>query len=557
MKRLLLFALCLAMGCQPERSLTLNDANGDMAIQRYLAQYSAYPMNFSAVDYSATDKLILQKLVEAAEYLDTIYWLQTSKYGVHLRDSLERLSNKSDAADLLTLVKRNGGPFELLNGYTSFVGNQTYYAGEEMYPSGMTSDAFDMYIQKLPAADQEKFMSPYTVIRTDGKGGYKAVWYHEEYATHIAPIVRLLNEVADLTDNESFEKFLRLKAKALTTDDYYDADVAWIDMQDSKFDIVFGPFETYSDGIKGIKAKYEAYIEIVDQEASADLDKYTSYLQQMENNLPVPAVYKSDASGLTANFVVVNDIIRKGEGAVGYQAVAANLPNDPAVHESKGTKKTFWKNMFTARFNAIIKPVSQRLIDESQLQYLSDEGFFQFVLMHEICHAIGPRTVKTGPNKGKAVNAVIGPNYSPLEEAKADIAGLHSLAFLMTKGVVDKSKSKEFYVSYLGSLFRSMRFGLDEAHGKAAAMSLSYLKDKGGVIYDAASGRWSVDFNQFENAVKQLTAEFVVLEGDGDNTKVQAFFDQWTKETPELMNAIEATNDLPIDVMPIRSLTWK
>lgn len=550
--------LLLSAACQPDRSPATSATDSvQSVIHHYLSQYSAYPMDFNASTYSETDRLILQKLVEASEYLDEIYWLQTSKYGMLLRDSLEQLHENPAASDLLTLVKRNGGPFELLSGYVPFIGNQTYYAGEEIYPRGMTAANFDAYVQALPPAEQKKFMSPYTVIREDGQGGYKAVYYHDEYAQYITPIVALLNEAADLTDNASFAKFLRLKAEALSTDDYYDADVAWIDMKDSKFDIVFGPFETYSDGVKGIKAKYEAYVEIVDEKASADLDKYTSYLQEMENNLPVPPVYKSNASGLTATFVVVNDIIRKGEGAVGYQAVATNLPNDPAVHESKGTKKTFWKNMLTARFNAIIKPVSERLIDESQLQYLSDEGFFQFVLMHEICHAIGPRTVKVGPNKGKAVNAAIGPNYSPLEEAKADVSGLHSLAFLMKKGVVDKEKAKSFYVSYLGSLFRSIRFGLDEAHGKGAAMSLSYLKDQGGIVYNDSTGRWLIDFDKFENSVKQLTTDFIILEGDGDNTKVQAFFDQWTKETPELARAIEVTRTLPIDVLPVRSITWQ
>lgn len=445
----------------------------------------------------------------------------------------------------------------MLNGYVPFIGNQTYYAGEEMYPRGMTAEDFDVYVATLPDEQKEEFMYPYTVIREDGNGGYKAVRYHEEYKKYITPIVQLLREVADLSENASFAKYLRLKADALTTDNYFDADVAWVDMKGSKFDIVFGPYETYADGIKGIKAKYESYVEIIDQKASADLAKYTAYLQKMEQHLPIPEEYHSDAEGLTANFVVVNDIIRKGEGAVGYQSVACNLPNDPAVHAKKGTKKTFWKNMLKARFNGIIKPVSERLIDESQLQYLSDEGFFQFVLMHEICHAIGPRTVKVGPNKGIACNAAIGPNYNPLEEAKADITGLYSLAYLMDEGVVDKSKREEFYVSFLGSLFRSIRFGLDEAHGKAAAISLNYLVENGGITYDEQTHKWAVDFDHFEQTVEDLDREILILEGNGDNAAVQTFFDKYTDETPALASAIEQTKDLPIDVLPVRTIKWK
>jgi len=557
---LLLFALVMIISCQPAQQEATTapamEENGS-ELQQYLKLYEPYEMSFDATSYSETDKTILKKLVEAAQYVDTIYWMQTSKYGMRLRDSLELVKADPYANDLLTLVKRNGGPFEHLTEYETFYGDQEYYGGEELYPRGMTSDQFDAYVENLTQEEKDEFMYPYTVIKEDGDGGYKAVRYSVEYKEYIDPIVKLLNEVADLSDNESFSKFLRLKAEALTTDNYFDADVSWIDTEGTKFDMVFGPFETYSDRIKGVKAKYEAYIEIVDQEASADLEIYKSYLQRMEQNLPIPDEYKSVVEGLTANFIVVRDIIRTGEGAIGYQAVATNLPNDPEVHAKKGTKKTFWKNMFEARFNAIIKPVSLRLIDESQLEYLSDDGFFMFVLMHEICHAIGPRTVKVGPNKGMAVNAAIGPNYSPLEEAKADVVGLYSLAYLMNEGVVDKQEARSYYVSFLGSLFRSIRFGLDEAHGKAAAISLNYLLENGGINYDEATNKWSIDFENFEEGIKNLSAELMILEGDGDNEKVTAFFARWTQETPQLTKAFETVEDIAIDVLPVRSITWE
>ena len=557
MNRILIVILVFVLiSCQTSTEEVTSTAKSHEEIKAYLKQYQPYEMTFDARNYNETDKQILKKLVTAAEYLDTAYWLQTSKYGLKLIDSLSQIDDPY-AQDLLTLVQRNGGPFELLNEYEPFIGTEEYYGGEEVYPHGMTTEQFDAYMETLSEEEKAEFMYPYTVIREDGQGGYKAVRYYEEYKEYIAPIVKLLNEVAELAENESFARFLKLKAEALITDDYYEADVAWIEMEDSKFDIVFGPFETYSDHVKGIKAKYEAYVEIIDQEASADLEVYKSYLQRMEENLPIPDEYKSVVGGLTANFTVVQDIIRKGEGRIGYQAVATNLPNDPEVHKTKGTKKTFWKNMFDARFNAIIKPVSEVLIDESQLQYLSEEGFFKFVLMHEICHAIGPREVKVGDKKGTAVNAAIGPNYSPLEEAKADITGLYSLRYLMEQGVEDPEKAKEFYVSFLGSLFRSIRFGLDEAHGKAAAISLSYLLENGGILYNETTKKWSIDFGNFDEGVKKLAAEMLILEGDGDNEKVQVFFDRWTAETPMLTEALELTGDIAIDVLPIRKIIWE
>ncbi len=554
MKRVPCLLLILLMSCQ----FNSPEVEGEKSrIDRYLAQYTPYEMRFDASGFEANDKVILQKLLAAAAYVDTIYWLQTSKAGLALRASLQQGSGDPHADKLLTLVKRNAGPFELLNEHETFIGDEQFYPGDEIYPRGLSAEEFDQYYATLPEEEQRRFMSPYTVIRKDGQGGYKAVSYYNEYKEYVDAIVKLLNECADLTDNKSFAEFLRVKAKALTTDDYYDADVAWIDVEGNKFDIVFGPFETYSDGIKGVKAKYEASIEVVDQEESKNLDKYTKYLQEMEENLPVPDEYKSVVKGLTAKFVVVRDVLRAGEAAAGYQAVATNLPNDPAVHKQKGTKKTFWKNMFEARFNAIIKPVSQRLIADSQLPYLSDAGFFQFVLMHEICHAIGPRTVKVGPKQGQAVNAAIGPNYNALEECKADVVGLYSLAYLMDRDVVEKDKEKTFYVSYLGSLFRSLRFGLNQAHAKAAAVALNYLAEEQALTFDGSSQRWTVDFDRIREGLKRLSAELLVLEGDGDNRNVQAFFDKWATLTPALASSIDRVKDLPIDVLPQYSIKWE
>lgn len=550
-----LFAVMLLFAaCNQKQSIHTEEQKAK--IDHYLAQYVPYDMPYDASKMEEPDKTILKKLVRAAAYIDTIYWLQTSQYGIYLRDSLAQVKNDPYAEKLLTLVIRNAGPFELLNDYETFIGTQSYYPGDEIYPRGMTAEQFDTYIAGLPKGEQDKFMSPYTVIRSDGKGGYKAIPYHEEYKEYLTPIVGLLNECADLSDNASFAKFLRLKAQALTTDNYFDADTAWIDMKDNTLDMVFGPFETYSDGIKAVKAKYEASIEVVDQAESKKLDVYIKYLPELEDNLPIPEEYKSAVEGVTAKFIVVQDVIRKGEAAAGYQAVATNLPNDPEVHAKKGTTKTFWKNMMKARFNAIITPVSEKIIDESQLPLLSSDGFFQFVIMHEICHAVGPRTVKVGPKKGMAANAAIGPNYNSLEECKADVTGLLSLAYLIDKGVVDSGKEKSFYVSYLGSLFRSIRFGLTEAHAVAAAIALSYLYNNGGFSFDAATQRWSVDFDNFRSGIRSLDRELLILEGNGDKTKVKEFFDLWAKIIPEVQMSLDKVKSLPIDVLPKYSIKW-
>lgn len=551
-----LLALLLAAGCAGDPPPGVPVAP-EATLDRYLAQYAPYEMSFDARGMAPKERQLLRKLVEAARALDTAYWMQTSVEGLRLRDSLAALPPDPLREKLLTLLNRNAGPFDLLKGDSAFIGSQTFYPGHEFYPRGMTAEKFDAWYGILPEGKKRQFMSPYTVIRDDGQGGFKAVPYHVEYARWVEQMARHLREAADLSDHEGFARFLRLKATALETDVYFDADTAWIELQGSPFDIVFGPFEVYADGIKGVKAKYEAYIEVVDREESRRLDVYKKYLNDLEQNLPVGAEYKSKIAGLTAQFTIVTDILRTGEAAAGYQSVAANLPNDPEVHQKKGSKKTFWKNMFRARFNTIIRPVSNRLIHPEQLQYLSDDGFFTFVLMHEICHALGPRTVKTGPNAGMPVNNAIGPDYNALEEAKADIAGLHSLAWLMDRKVIDPEREREFYVSYLGSLFRSIRFGQAQAHGRAAAISLNYFLENGGVLYDAATKRWSVDFPKIRGEVAKLAGELVRLEGDGDPAKVREFFARWSPESDPLRTSLAAVGDIAVDVLPRYSIVWE
>lgn len=528
----------------------------DALLDQYLAQYAPYEMFFDASGLPEREKNLLKKLVAASKLIDEVYLQQTSRVGIAYRGRLHAQPDDPRHQKVLRLLRRNAMPYDQLQSFATFVGDIPYYEGHELYPRGMTASRFDAAHAALDAASQQEWMYPYTVIREDGQGGYRAVRYHQEYAETIDRIATLLREAAALAENESFKKYLEIKAGALLSDEYFEADVAWIDLQDNKYELVIGPFESYSDGIKGVKAKYESFVEVVDQEESRKLQIYTSHLQAMEENLPIPVEYRSKVGGLTAKFVIVQDIHRGGEAAAGYQAVAANLPNDPRVHAQKGTVKTFWKNMFRARFETIIKPVAERLVHQSQQPYLSSDGFFQFVLMHEICHALGPRTVKVGDKRGLPANAAIGPAYNALEEAKADIAGLVSLAYLMDQDVVDASREKEFYVSYLGSLFRSIRFGLAQAHGKAAALSLNYLVDRGSITYDQDSWRWSIRFENFREGVRDLAHDLLILLGDGDGRKVQDFFNQWTQMTPMLRDSLAKVGDLPIDVLPNYTIKW-
>ena len=564
---IILWLTCLACS-GPQNTLENDDVSAatdalaalhiapEAELDELLTQYVPFKMFYDARGLPRDEKALLQKLVAASRLIDDLYLQQTSTAGVEYRNALTAHADQSLARKALILLIRNAMPFDLLKEHRAFVGEDSYYAGDEIYPRGMTAEQFDAHLETLSADERLEFMNPYTVIQTDPERGYRATPYHVAYGAQVQSIAVALREAADLASNESFQTYLRLKADALETDRYFEADVAWIDLSGNKYDIVIGPFETYADGIKGVKAKYESLVEVVDQEESAKLEIYKQYLPALEENLPIPDDYKSNVAGLSAKFVIVQDIHRGGEAAAGYQAVAANLPNDPEVHAQKGTVKTFWKNMFHARFEAIIRPVGESLIAEDQVQYLSAEGFFQLVLMHEICHALGPRTVKVGPKKGQAANAAIGPAYSALEEGKATIAGLLSLAWLMDEGVVESESEKEFYVSFLGSLFRSVRFGIEQAHGRAAALSLNYLTDQGALSYDSESGRWAIEFDRFREGVRRLAEEVLVLLAEGDSDSVNSFLDRWTGMSPELEASLDKVSNLPIDVMPSYEIKW-
>ncbi len=558
---LMVLSLAALLGCgKTEKEATETAATGpkladEARLDAMLAQYAPYEITNDLSDLPDQEKQMLKKLVEASALINDLYLRQTSLAGIEYRKQLD--PNNPLHQKALTLLRRNGMPYDQLQDYETFIGETPYYAGNEIYPRGMTAEQFDAFHANASEEVQAEMMYPYTVIREDGNGGYKPVRYHIAYKEHVDKIADLLREAADLASNESFFNYLRLKADALQNDNYFDADAAWIDMKDNKYDLCIGPFETYSDGIKGVKAKYESFVEIVDQEESARLEVYKKHLSSLEQNLPIPDEYKSNVKGLTAKFVIVRGIHRGGEAIHGYQAVAANLPNDPRVHKEKGTVKTFWTEMFKARFDTIITPVSAKLIDETQLSHLSYDGFFQFVLMHEICHAVGPREVKVGPNKGMAANASIGPRYNALEEAKADITGLLSLAWLMDNKVVDAEREMEFYVSYLGSLFRSMRFGKTQAHGSAAITSLHYLMAEGAITYNPETKRFSIVSDKFRKGVRNLAAELLLLLGNGKTEDVVAFFEKWTADSPELKSATDTVVDLPIDVLPTYTIKWE
>lgn len=552
MKNLVLFLgavilLTSFFACQKKQTWTEEEAE---EIETRMEKYVLTPMPFDASQFSEQEKQLSQKLIEVGKLADEIFWRQTYYDNISLREQV--VENRSEDDPVRKFFFMQAGPYDRLAHNEPFMDVPPKPPTAGFYPPDMSKEEFETWIKNHPG-DEKAFLSPYTVIQREGDK-LVAIPYHIAYKTYVDSMAIKLREAADLAENASFEKYLRSKADAIQTDNYFDTDVNWIDVQGSKFDMVFGPFEVYEDELNNIKASYEASVEIVDLEESAKLDVYKQHLGDLEENLPYPEKYKNKEPGLTASFVIVRDVYRGGDIRVGYQPVAANLPNDPEVHQRKGSKKTFWKNIMEARLNQIIIPIGQRIIAENQVNAMTGQGYFDFVLMHEIAHGIGPRYIH---GNSTPVNVALRELYSWIEENKADIAGLHSLKYFREQGIISAELRQQHFVSYLGSIFRTIRFGTGEAHGKAAIVSLNFLMEHDGITYDPQTQRYAVNFDKIDDAITLLANELLLIEAEGDYQRAQRLAEKYAG-TPDFVQAsLDSLNDLPIDLVPQYEIKWE
>ena len=522
-------------------------------VELRLSRLEQVPMHFDASKLPDRQRQLLKVLVEATALIHEAYLRQTDPFGVGVRDSLATLTDDA-SRKFLRLVIRNGGIFDKIDDFHNFYGTFARPAGAAFYPLDLTKEEFEAYVVAHPE-QEESLKHPYTIVKREG-AALKAVPFHEEYAEWITPAADLLRKASAFTDNPSLRKYLTDRADALVTDDYYQSDIDWIDLKDNDIDIMIGPFEFHEDGLMGIKAVYQSSVGIKDKEESAKLDVYTRHLNALERNLPHDAKYKRSIVGLSSPMVVVTDIVRGGDLAVGYQAVATNLPNDPKVHATKGTKKAFWKNVMAARVSRVIEPIGRALLASDQIEYITPRALFDFVLMHELCHALGPLYVY-GCNDRVPVNQALKELSAALEEGKADVAGLHSARYFIDRGILPKEMERQMYVSHLVSMFRTIRFGTAEPHGKAAICELNFLRDRGGIRLDPVTKKWSVNFDRIGPAVSELARLWLTFEAMGDYDGVREFFGQWGGTSKEVDEALAGLDHLPVDVEPVYSITWE
>jgi len=488
---------------------------------------------------SPKEHQMVDKLADACRLLDEIFWRQSDLAGLELY----RTTKDPTIKRLLGIM---GSRWDLLDENRPFVGNQPLLPGHELYPHDLTRDAIEKYVAQHPA-DKAALYNPNTVVkRQDGR--LIAVPYREEYRQFLTPMAQDLRDAAALSADPAFANFLRLRADALLSDDYYKSDLAWLDLKDPKFDVIFAPYETYLDDVLAVKTSYGASILVRNEAESAKLAIYQKYIAQIQDALPLDAGDRPSKAGHSSPMEVMDAPDRAGDLLHGYQAVADNLPNDARIHAEKGSKKIFFKNFMDARVSYVILPIAKLLMPPEQAAKASGEGYMAGTVMHEIAHELGPVYARRN-GKQVPINESIGPAYSGLEEAKADAVGMFGLAWLVDHGVIPKDRLEEDYASYVADLFRTLRFGTGEAHGRAEMMEFNYLLEGRAVTH--AGGRYTVHYDRIPAVIAALAKELLTIEATGDRARAEALLAKYDTMPAELTAALKVTKDIPVDIDPV------
>ena len=491
------------------------------------------------------DVKALAKLLEASKIIDQLFLLQVDPENPAIREQLVA----AKLTDHLALFDVMFGRWNRLVENEPFLDHIERPEGAGFYPSDMTKEEFETFLKDNP--DLEKaFTSEFTVIRRqDGK--LTAVPYHEEYKDKVEKIAQLLQEAAALTDDPTLQNFLNLRAEAFLTDDYFDSDMAWMDLS-GDLEIVISPYEVYEDAMFNYKAAYESFLCRVDHEESKKLENVAVYLNAMEAHLPMPEAHKNYSRGSSSPIKVVNELYAAGDTKAGIQTTAFNLPNDERVREAKGSKKVMLKNIAHAKFDKCWIPIVNTILAEEPLSKVSFDAYFNHVLMHEMSHGIGPGLITLNGEK-TSVARELKELYSTIEECKADVLGIYNVKFMIDKGVFPAELEDSMYASYLGGMFRSIRFGIDEAHGGGVAIQFNWLVEQG-AFYEDENGKLNYSQDKFWPALTLLATKLLMLEATGDYKGSKALIEQYRKYTPLMNRYLEELKDVPVDIRPIYPL---
>jgi hypothetical protein len=509
-------------------------------LARMSARFAPVKLDVDTSKLSAGDKQALSKILEAAKIIDALFLTQVWSGNVAQRAQLAK-DNSPLGKARLQYFDLNKGPWSDLDNHAAFLPGvpDRKPEGANFYPADMTKQEFEAAVAKLPKAQQDDATGFFTVIRRAPDRSLKIVPYSTEYRTDLTRTAALLEEAAKLTANKTLQEYLHLRAQAFLTNDYYASDVAWMKL-DAPIDLTIGPYETYNDEVFGYKAAFEAYVTLRDDAESAKLKMFSDHLQEIENSLPLDAKFRNPKIGALAPIRVVNQILASGDGAHGIATAAFNLPNDERVVRAMGSKRVMLKNVQEAKFEKILQPIAARVLAKSDQPNLNFNAFFTHILAHEMTHGIGPQN-----NVRQSLKDL----HSAIEEAKADATGLFMMQFLFDRKLLPEAE-KALYTTFLASSFRTLRFGIHEAHGKGMALQFNYLLDKGAFIAKP-DGTFAVDFTKIKQAVRDLVHDLLTLEATGDYAGAKKMLDQFSVLRPQVQAALAKLKDLPTDIIPV------
>lgn len=491
-------------------------------------------------DIKPEDRAVLSLLIRAAAFLNPIYLRQVSHYNPQFKQEIEDTHSKK----LIESFAIMGGPWDRFEQDAPFYGNITKPLGAGFYPADMTREDFNAWIEEHPE-DKDAFMSFTTLIRRrDGR--LVSIPYSHAYALELERAAALLREAAGMASNPSLRHYLMERADALLTNDYAKSDAAWIQLEDSDIEVVFGPYETYEDQLFGYKATFEAFIGYRNADETRRLEHIASLVDEMQQALPISDEMKETRqANQSSPFVVIDLLSTAGEAKVGVQTLAFVLPNDPVVIEKYGTKKVMMKNVQEAKFDAILKPIAERFLKPQMLEKLSFDAFFRHTILHETGHSLGPKEVR---NSDDSIIHSLAETYSAIEECKADTTSMYLTEWLKNRGELTDKELEETYATMLAGFFRSMRFGLTQAHARANAIQLNYLLEAGAVSCDS-DGLFEVHVDKMPLAMTSLVKKVMELEYEGSREAANAFLDKYAVLSDALSERLKSLSDVPTDIV--------
>jgi Peptidase family M49 len=497
-----------------------------------------------------SERQVVAKLIEASRQIDEIFLRQVSEDNPSMRG---RLANQA-AAPTATPLDRAGydyfiinkGPWDRLAEDQPFVGTAKKPAGAAFYPGDITKSELEQYVAKNPRK-KEELEGLFTVVRHDGTD-FAGVPYHSVYRDHLEQAAKSLREAATLTDNASLKSYLTKRADAFLSDDYRDSDMAWMDLN-GPIEVVIGPYEVYEDNLFNYKAAYEAFVTVVDAPETAKLAAYARALPDMERNLPEPEQYKNMSRGTESPIRVVQEVYTAGDARHSVQTAAFNLPNDEVVREKKGSKKVLLKNVMDAKFRQSGKPIALRVLDPSLVNDLSFDAYFNHTLFHELSHGLGPGFVTLPGGERVEARKPLKELFSTIEECKADVLGVWNLEYAQSHNLVTSFNERQLFATYAGLMFRTLRFGTGDAHGRGMAVQWNWLRERGAIV--PAGTKFTVDFAKMRDGVKALATELLTIEATGDYNRATALLAKYGKATPEMDAVNRGLADIPVDFTPV------